>query len=140
MDLAPRVRRIFEIPPDARERQALLTLTVHQLDALAALEHEDLTMRELCQRLAISESAATALSDRLVSRGMVARHADPRDRRVVRLALTDDARSMVERYREIKRRRATDVLSTLSKDDLAALARIYETLLSGAASPEEDRR
>lgn len=130
MELAPVVRRAFDVRPGPEDRDQWLSLTRHQLEALAALQEGSLTMRSLCERLDISESAGTALSDRLVARGMVAREPDPSDRRVVRLVLTGDARAMVERYHEMKRTRMADLLSALRRDDLERLVHIYEALAS----------
>lgn len=137
MELAPTVRRAFDVRPAPGERAEWLSLTGHQLEALAALQEGSLTMRCLCERLDISESAGTALSDRLVARGMVARETDPADRRVVRLVLTGEARAMVERYHEMKRARIAELLSGLRRDDLERLVHIYEALASGP-SPAGD--
>lgn len=137
MALAPTVRRGFDVRLGQSDRSEWLSLTGHQLEALTALEEGSLTMRSLCERLEISESAGTALSDRLVARGMVAREPDPADRRVVRLALTGDARSMVERYRATKRARVTEVLSALDRDDLERLVTIYETLAAAGTPADE---
>ena len=133
LELAPSVRRAFEVRL-SEERAQWLSLTGHQLEALAALKEGSLTMRSLCERLDISESAGTALSDRLVARGMVAREPDSSDRRVVRLALTDQARTMVERYRQLKSSHAAQLLSTLSQDDLERLVQIYESLVTTSPS------
>lgn len=133
LELAPSVRRAFEVRL-SEERAQWLSLTGHQLEALAALKEGSLTMRSLCERLDISESAGTALSDRLVARGMVARELDSSDRRVVRLALTDQARAMVERYCQLKSSHAARLLSTLGQDDLERLVQIYETLVSTSPS------
>lgn len=137
MELAPTVRRAFEVRLGAGDRAEWLSLTGHQLEALTALEEGSLTMRCLCERLDISESAGTALSDRLVARGMVAREPDPTDRRVVRLALTDQARSMVQRYRETKRARVAELLAALRREDLEHLVHVYETLANGATASED---
>ncbi len=132
-EAAPAVRKVFEVRPSADERTAWMSMTAHQLEALTALSAGDLTMGELCERLDISESAGTALSDRLVARGMVVREADATDRRVVRLSLSGQARAMVERFREMKRTRIAEVLSVLDDSELEALATVYERLLSGAS-------
>jgi DNA-binding MarR family transcriptional regulator len=142
-DLAPAVRKVFEVHPAAEERGTWMSLTAHQLEALSALSGSSLTMGELCERLDISESAGTALSDRLVSRGMVVRGADPSDRRVVRLSLSDEARAMVERFRELKRSRIAEVLTVLDDAELEMLARVYERLLAsspGCGRSGRDRR
>jgi DNA-binding MarR family transcriptional regulator len=128
-DVAPAVRKLFEIRAGTDERAAWMSLTAHQLEALTALFGGSLTMGELCERLHISESAGTALSDRLVAHEMVVREADPSDRRIVRLSLSDEAHSTVERFRAMKRARIAEVLSVLDDDELAALVRVYERLL-----------
>ncbi len=135
-EMAPAMRRMFEVRPSPDERDKWLSLTAHQLEALAVLDEANLTMGELCERLDISESAATALSDRLVARGMVSREADPDDRRVIRLSLSEDAMDMVERFRALKRRRIADVLSVLGDADLANLASIHERLLASVEKPQ----
>lgn len=131
-DLAPAVRKVFEVRPSAEERGAWMSMTAHQLEALSALSDGSLTMGELCERLDISESAGTALSDRLVSHGMAHREHDPSDRRVVRLSLSDEARAMVDRFRALKRTRAAEVLAVLDDEELSALARVYERLVERA--------
>lgn len=130
IELAPVVRRVFEVRPDPEQRALWQSLTVHQLEALVVLDAGTCTMRELCERLDISESAGTALSDRLVGRGLVERLPDPADRRLVRLALSDHARSMVAQYRALKQRRMADLLAAVDTDDLATLVRIFETVLA----------
>ena len=74
--MAPSMRRLFEVRPTSEERAQWGSLTVHQLEALTELQRGSLTMKALCQHLDISESAGTALSDRLVARGMVTRTTD----------------------------------------------------------------
>lgn len=145
IELAPAVRKAFEVRPGAEERGAWVSLTAHQLEALSALSGGSLTMGELCERLDISESAGTALSDRLVAHGMVLREADPSDRRVVRLSLSEEARATVERFRALKRTRVAEVLAVLGDGELAALAAVYERLVARAPAgaggrPAKSRR
>ena len=131
---APAVRRLFDVRPSPKERATWRSLTVHQLEALAQLQQGGLTMGELCQGLGISESAGTALSDRLVAREMVIRESDDADRRVVRLSLSKRARAMVERFQARKRQRIAEVLGVVSDEGLAALVGIHERLLAGTAA------
>lgn len=131
-DLAPSVRRAFEVRLTAGHRALWRSLTVHQLEALVALEDGPKPMRTLCERLEISESAGTALVDRLAGRGLVERQADPADRRVVRIAPSEAARTMVAQYRELKKQRMAAVLADLPTGDLATLVRIYEAVLSAS--------
>lgn len=127
------MRRALEVRVEAEHRALWQSLTVHQLEALLVLEDGPSSMGVLCDRLEISESAGTALVDRLVARGLVERRADPTDRRVVRIAAGEAARAMVSQYRELKRQRLATVLADLPTADLATLVRIYEAVLAGSA-------
>ena len=73
---------------------ALHNVTLHQVEVLHLLESSPLAMSELARQMDVSESAATSLVDRLVRQNLVERFADPSDRRVVRVRLSDDARAM----------------------------------------------
>jgi len=139
-DMAPAVRRVFEVRPSREERTRWSSLTVHQLEALVALQQGSLTMGKLCEHLDISESAGTALSDRLVARGMVVREVDLSDRRVVRLSLSKEARAMVDRFQSLKRKRIAEVLAGIDDEDLVTLIRIHERILARAGiGPQRTR-
>jgi len=73
--------------------------TLPRFDVLAALHRrsDPVTMGELSRLLLVSNGNATAVVDRLEAEGLVARHADPGDRRSVRVALTEAGRSAFER-------------------------------------------
>ncbi len=61
---------------------------------LSALLREDgLTIRELARYLRVTDPAASRLVGRMEEKGLVVREADPSDRRVVRIRLTQMARS-----------------------------------------------
>jgi len=75
-----------------------LDLTIPQLRVLFLLaESEHMSMGRTAHELGITLPACTHLVDRLVRAGYVARNDDPDDRRVVRCALTDAGRALVER-------------------------------------------
>jgi len=128
----PGMRKVFEVRLDRQQRAAWRPLTIHQLEALVVLDRSSVTMRELCDELDISESAGTALSDRLVAQGFVERCADPNDRRVVRLTMSQQARAMAEQYRSVKHRHVADVLAVLEPEELASLVHICEQIVSRA--------
>lgn len=68
---------------------AELELSAPQVHTLLALGHEGpLPMGDLARRVAVTEKATTGLVDRLERDGLVQRHRDPADRRVVRVKLT----------------------------------------------------
>jgi DNA-binding MarR family transcriptional regulator len=79
---------------------AALELTVPLADALWALgaTEEPQPRRALAERLHCDPSNVTFLADRLEERGLITRVADPADRRVKALALTDEGRAVRERF------------------------------------------
>ena len=105
--------------------------TSRQLQALARLPADGMTMGELAAFLRVSGAAASVLADRLVGQGLAVRHADPADRRVVRLVPTPEGIAMADRYRENQRRGLAALLDRLSDAQVAAWLDVMETLASG---------
>lgn len=76
---------MFEDEPIA----ALDELPLAQMRLFWTIRHQsDATMKDLSERLHVSQSTVTQLAERLVKRGLAERVADPTDRRVVRLRLS----------------------------------------------------
>src|SRR5579871_6413695 len=74
----------------------LVELPMSQLKCLYVIaEQEGQKMIDLAHRMEVKLPALSQIVDRLAKRGLVERHADPQDRRVVRMALTDLARALV---------------------------------------------
>jgi DNA-binding MarR family transcriptional regulator len=107
--------------------------TGRQLQALARLTGDGLTMGELAGFLKVTGAAASVLAGRLVAQGLAVRHADPADRRVVRLAPSPLGVAVAELYRDSQRRGVAALLDRLSDAQVAAWLDIMETL---AASDE----
>ena len=87
-ELKPALDRKMRVRLPDDLRADLQSVTIHQLEALSLLDRGGLRMSELARELDISEPASTALADRLVRGGLVERHADADDRRIVRLELS----------------------------------------------------
>ena len=136
------IQRIFALRPVMQRRfneelhrelhDELQSVTIHQLSVLEHLRSGAVTMRELARNLAVGESAATAAADRLVRQGLVERHSDPADRRVVRIALTDHGQQFVERVQEATARKTSRMLGALSDIQLTQLVDIFETMRDSA--------
>ena len=76
---------MFEDEPIAE----LDALPLSQMRLFWTIRHQpDATMKDLSERLHVSQSTVTQLAERLVKRGLAERIADPTDRRVVRLRLS----------------------------------------------------
>jgi len=129
-----------ESVPD--ELQGFGQATSRQLQALARLPLEGMTMGELAAFLKVTGAAASVLADRLVAQGLAVRHPDPGDRRVVRLAPTSEGMAVAERYRDSQRHAVAALLDRLSDGQVAAWLDIMEALAAGhesvqsAAAPE----
>jgi DNA-binding MarR family transcriptional regulator len=108
-------------------------MTVPQLRALSliAAAPAGLSSRELASSLGVGASAITPLVDRLVDRGFVLRHEDPRDRRIARLTATDEGRDAFQRLVAGKGDVLREVLSRLTDDELELVIRAFSLLRSG---------
>src|SRR4051794_959509 len=112
--------------PDTRGESAL---SPPQFFALQALD-EPVPMSSVASVLRCDRSAVTWITDRLEERGYVERRADPGDRRVKLLALTEEGRRVRE---EIRARLAVppDALAHLPKTEQRALRDLLRKALDG---------
>ncbi|MBU1671186.1 MAG: MarR family transcriptional regulator [Actinobacteria bacterium] len=98
-------------------------------------ENEPLTMGELSEQLAVTHGVATRMVDRLLAKGMVVRHRDQEDRRVVRISLTDLGREVTQGAAAdalvMIRRVFEDVSQQDREEYLALLGRIEEAQAGG---------
>jgi len=127
-ELRPAMKRLFGAGIYRELRDELQSVTIHQLTALGHLKGGSVTMRELSKELDVTESSATAVTDRLVRQGLVERQSDPHDRRVVRLALSESGRALVERLDEAASSKIGQMLTGLTDNQLEQLVDILETL------------
>jgi len=80
-----------------------------------------MTMGELRQALLVPMSTATRIVDWLVEGAFVERLADPDDRRVVKVALTDKGREIYRALYEFAAKHVQRILSKFSEDERTAL-------------------
>ncbi|NUS31263.1 MarR family transcriptional regulator [Streptomyces sp. NBC_00028] len=118
------VRSAFLINAVYADSSRAFHLTPQQGQLLCVLMAHPQGMTELGETLGLAKSSLTGLVDRTVQRGLVRREADPRDRRAVRVGLTDEgARLAAEFYAETCRRidALPAHLTPAERDRLAAL-------------------
>lgn len=114
---------------ETQAKQAGLTPTQHQL-LLAVRGHGDPrgpTIGELADYLFLRHHSAVGLVDRADQAGLVQRHHDPHDARVVRVLLTRAGQQALED------------LSQLHIEELARLAPHLQPLLRGLDLEQDDR-
>ena len=113
-----------------RDALAPWDLSPHQARALGVVvERDGVRLSDLAESLHIAPRSATEVADGLQARGLVERTPDPGDRRAVILRPTAEGRRV---RAEVGRARAADneaLLSRLSGDDRATLARLLAALL-----------
>ena len=85
-------------------------------------------MREVAGCLGVAMSTATQLADRLEGLGLVERRADPTDRRVVRLALTERGEAALSELHRQRDERITTAMERLSPEDRRAVLTGLELL------------
>jgi len=100
--------------------------------AIHVHQHGSRTIGQLAEGLGISYGWASRVVTELEAGGLVERHVDPADRRVVRVSLTPEASAMVERtyrWRGEAVQRALDGLDPVQRDGVRAfLRRVTEEL------------
>lgn len=103
------------------------------LPQMLALEHllrkKSLRMSELAEALSIQTASATGLVDRMIRLGYIKRSQDPQDRRVVRVALTQEGKRIVERIFEQKKKVMIDVFSRMPASDSRQYVNVLERIV-----------
>jgi DNA-binding MarR family transcriptional regulator len=79
-----------------------LELTLTQVKTLCALSRDELTVKDLAERLGLSLPGASRAVDALVERGLLHRREDASDRRMKRVRCTDAGRHALERLDEAR--------------------------------------
>jgi DNA-binding MarR family transcriptional regulator len=118
------------------ERLAPLGLTPAQERALRMITRssEPPRMTELADHLGIVPRSVTTVIDALEGAGLVRREIDPRNRRAIRLHLTDRGSAVRDDMREARRRAAEDLFAPLTADDRKALAELLNLIDTGAGN------
>jgi DNA-binding MarR family transcriptional regulator len=106
-----------------------LDLTMPQLKVLLIVDSEgSATVTGLAAKLGVAPPTITGIVDRLVQRGLIDRHGDLNDRRVVHEVLTGQGREVVQRLLQTQRERFSQVLEYMTEEDIQALSRGLEAV------------
>ncbi|MCS6802757.1 MAG: MarR family transcriptional regulator [Chloroflexota bacterium] len=134
------VRRLRPRPPRDSHPPSLSLAQIKALTHLA--QHGEEKMSELARGLDISLPAATDLVDRLAAGGHVERVRDERDRRIVLVRLSPQARARIEPILRLRRRAVEQTLAALDDHERAAFIKGLHLLAQnlaaelGEATPE----
>jgi DNA-binding MarR family transcriptional regulator len=107
-----------------------LGLTYAQARALrlVAAQGDPLRMADLAAQLDVVPRSVTTMVDGLEAAGLVARHADPGDRRSVLVALTDEGRRLLDRLQAARRESADEIFGGLDRAQRAQLLELLSVL------------
>jgi len=122
---------------EGRANAALKPLGLHytDLDVLATLRRGGRPYRrtptELRNAVLITSGAMTACLDRLEGNGLIARVADPQDRRSSAAELTTAGRKLIDKAIAVRFREAADAVASLSEGERTRLAALLKKLGRG---------
>ncbi|QIJ66587.1 MarR family transcriptional regulator [Streptomyces sp. JB150] len=122
--VAALVRSAFLVDAVYAESGRRFGLTPQQGQLLCVLMPQPYGMSELGSMLGLAKSSLTGLVDRTAQRGLVRREADPRDKRAVRVRLTEEGASLARQFYDAACRRIEELPSGLApaeREQLAAL-------------------
>ena len=91
---------------------------------------ETMSAGDLKRAMDIGSGGVTNLLNALEKKQYISRFADPKDRRSVRIALSESGRSLAEEKEAEALRLTAGMLQKLGRDDTEALIRIYEKMLA----------
>jgi len=113
-----------------RDALAPWDLSPHQARALGVVvEREGVRLSDLAESLHIAPRSVTEVADGLQARGLVERTPDPGDRRAVILRPTAEGRRVRAEVGRARAEANEELLSHLTADDRATLARLLGALL-----------
>jgi len=101
-----------------------------QLHLLHLLEmNGHVNMSDLSEHLGISQSAATALADRMIKGNYITRERSEEDRRVVNLKITDEGRQLLETFSASRDKALEKYISKLTPEERAEFVRLCQKML-----------
>ncbi len=104
-------------------------LSILQMQALFFLnQHENTMMSDIANYFHIELPSATSLMNKLYDQKLVKRHEDPKDRRLVRITLTDKGKNLLQQAMNDRRKTMENILSYLSEKEKERLLSILKTL------------
>lgn len=111
-------------------------LTAPQRIVMQVLFHsEGMSLKDLCERVALSHSTVSGIVDRLQTKGMVVRSTDSTDRRLTRIAVTPVVRQFMEQQApRLAAQPLIEALGRLSEPERRAVSRGLRLLRSALAA------
>lgn len=123
---------------DARTRA--IGITRPQWRMLLTLSHMDgPSQSEVAEFLDVERITLCRMVDRLADAGLVERRADPTDRRIWRLFLTDKALPLIDQLSALATSLERDLVSVLTDHERETLTQLLIRVRDGIRAPNENR-
>jgi DNA-binding MarR family transcriptional regulator len=132
-----RLQRVFAYDRSDPLFNSHLTLTQIKILMLLA-RHGSVSGGELAGLLGVGPAALSGMIDRLVAQDLVARTEDLHDRRVRRITLTQAGSELIGGILDAGAEQLRKVLSRLSDEELATVARAMHLLVDATAGEPAD--
>lgn len=114
----------------AFRKQWGLEITMPQFICLKILEAKNnCMMKDLAERLQLSLGTVTGIIDRLIKAGFVERYRDDRDRRVVRVKLTEEGKKVLQKVVRKREERLISILGQVDEDDFKVFVDSFKKLV-----------
>lgn len=121
-------------------------LSLVHVNVLMVLDAEGpLQMRTLAEALDVSQASATGIVDRMEQRGLVLRHRDAEDRRVIRVAVAEPGRQLIAGFADDRRSHLVAMFDAMSDEELSGfligargMRRVREAFHAQQAAAESD--
>ncbi len=89
---------------------------------------EEPTMSELGRSISMDPSTLTRTVDKLVQKDFVVRKSDPKDRRMVRVAITGEGRKIISKFEDQRKKHIESILRQMTSKERRDLLNIFKTL------------
>ncbi len=132
LDTAARLRLVVMRLARRLRQQAEPDASPSMLSALAVIERGPLTIGELAEAERVQPPTMTRVVARLEEVGLITRDADPKDKRVARVSLSNSGRKLIARNRSKKTAYLAKRLKATGTEerDLAAAVALLESILN----------
>jgi DNA-binding MarR family transcriptional regulator len=95
-------------------------------------EEDGLKVIELGKKAGLEPSTMTGLLDRMERDGLAGRTTDPRDRRVLRINLTETGRQLRDPVLKVVDRVITEIFAGIAEDDISQTKNLLRQVLANA--------
>ena len=101
-------------------------------------QEDGLPIIELAKRTGLAKTTLTSMLDRMKERGFLARETDSKDRRIVRIFLTERARLLNEQYNVVSDEMSRIFYKDFSDDEIVAFEKLLERVLKNLVQKESE--